>query len=78
MILSGLMVFKSSSKKKEASRQIYEATRDDRRTRKGEKQNLEHLHAELLAAGERIVELRQDLDKKTAQTREAELLVSNL
>ncbi len=43
-----------SRKRKEASRQGYETSRNDRRTRDGEKDNLEHLHAEFLVAGERI------------------------
>ncbi len=71
------MEFKSSKKKK-ASRQIYEASRDYKRTRKGGKHNLEHLHAELLVARERIVELRHELDQENAQTKVAKLLLSNL
>ena len=67
-----------SRKKKQASRQGYEVSRNDRRTREGKKANLEHLHAQLLVAGERIAQLREDLDKKAAETKEAKLVVSRL
>jgi len=77
VILTCLMGFKSS-KNKEASRQIYETSRDNRSTRKGGKRNLDHLYAKLLVAGKRISELRQDLNNTTAQSKEAEVLVSNL
>ena len=53
-----------SKKRKEASKQTYEATQGVRRTRQGEKDNVEHLYAELLVSGERIVHLRADLERK--------------
>ncbi len=49
-----MLAMGKSSKRKEASKHAYEATRGIRRTRKGEKDNVEHLHAEILVAGERI------------------------
>ena len=60
-----------SKKRKEASKQASEATRGVRRTRKGGKDNVEHMHAELLVVGERIVQLRADLDRKAADAKEA-------
>ena len=67
-----------SRKRKEASRQGYEVSRNDRRTHEGGKDNLEHLHAELLLVGELITQLREDLDKEAAETKEATLILSRL
>ena len=67
-----------SRKIKEASRPGYEASRNDSRTRDGEKENSEHLHAELSVARKCIAELREDLDKKATEIKEAKLEVSNL
>ncbi len=39
---------------------------------------MEHLHAELLVAGERIVQLRADLDRKAADEKEAKSEVCRL
>ncbi len=68
-MLPGIVGYKSR-KRKEASRQGYDASRNGKRTRDGGKDNLEHLHAELLVAGERIAQLREDLDKKAAEIKE--------
>ncbi len=58
-------LFKSAKQK--ASQEAYDKTRDDRdtrRTRLKESTDVEHLHKQLLTAGESIEELRAALEKK--------------
>jgi len=51
-------------KKQKSGACSYAKAQGDRRTRLSETTNLEHLHIELLKQGERIEQLRADLNKK--------------
>ena len=54
----------AKSKRQKIAAAIYDETRGSRRTRLNESNNVEHLHMELLKQGERVEQLRADLDKK--------------
>jgi hypothetical protein len=54
----------AKSKRQKRAVAIYDERRGYRRTRLNESNNVEHLHMELLKQGERIEQLRVDLDKK--------------
>jgi hypothetical protein len=54
----------AKSKRQKRAATIYDETRGYRRTRLNESNNVEHIHMELLKQGERIEQLRADLDKK--------------
>ncbi len=54
----------ANSKRQQIASTIYDETRGSRRTRLNESNNVEHMYMELLKQGERIEQLRADLDKK--------------
>ena len=66
------------SKKQKAAEGSYANNRDGRRTRKNESECVQHLHDELLKAGECIEELRADRDKKAAECKEVRSSLSKV
>ena len=64
-----LLTMGKAKKRKEVSKHAFVATRGVRRTRKGEKDNVTHMHAELLVARERIVQPRANLKKNREMQR---------